>query len=192
MFRCLQLIWMKKLIKIFQNPDFMSNHFETLKNKLFTAASLNLFCNQLRKEKKKLVFTNGCFDLIHLGHIDYLSKAADLGDMLIIGLNSDRSVQQLKGPGRPIQDQMSRQMQLAAFEFVDAIVLFDEETPYLLINEIKPDILVKGGDYKADEIVGADIMKKNGGKVVVLPFVKGYSTSAIETKIIENYKKSEC
>lgn len=170
---------------------FTPSNFETLKRKLYTLPELNLICDQLKKEKKTIVFTNGCFDLIHLGHIDYLSKAADLGDFLIIGLNSDKSVQHLKGTGRPIQDQISRQMQLAAFSFVNAVVLFNEETPYDLINIIKPDILVKGGDYKAKEVVGVDIVKVYGGKVVILPFVKGYSTSAIEMKIIENYKKGE-
>jgi D-glycero-beta-D-manno-heptose 1-phosphate adenylyltransferase len=167
----------------------MATHLEILKKKLCSLTEVKIICDQLRKEKKIIVFTNGCFDLLHLGHIDYLSKAADLGDILIIGLNSDKSVQKLKGSGRPVQDQKSRQIQLAAFVFVDAVVLFDDETPYDLINEIKPDILVKGGDYKADEVVGADIVKQNGGKVVILPFVEGYSTSAIEKKIIANYKK---
>lgn len=168
----------------------MATNLEILKKKVCSLTELKIVCDQLRKENKTIVFTNGCFDLIHLGHIVYLSKAADLGDILIIGLNSDKSVQKLKGSGRPIQDQISRKIQLAAFTFVNAIILFDEETPYHLINEIKPDILVKGGDYKADEVVGADIMKKNGGKVIILPFVPGYSTSAIEMKIIENFKKS--
>lgn len=167
----------------------MTTYFETLKTKICSLTELKIVCDQLRKDKKTIVFTNGCFDLLHLGHIVYLSKAADLGDILIIGLNSDKSVQKLKGSGRPIQDQISRKTQLAAITFVNAVVLFDEETPYNLINEIKPDILVKGGDYKADEIVGADIMKENGGKVVILPFVPSYSTSAIEMKIIENYKR---
>ena len=168
----------------------MATNLEILKKKVCSLTELKIVCDQLRKENKTIVFTNGCFDLIHLGHIVYLSKAADLGDILIIGLNSDKSVQKLKGSGRPIQDQISRKIQLAAFTFVNAIILFDEETPYHLINEIKPDILVKGGDYKADEVVGADIMKKNGWKVIILPFVPGYSTSAIEMKIIENFKKS--
>jgi D-glycero-beta-D-manno-heptose 1-phosphate adenylyltransferase len=167
----------------------MATHLELLKKKLCTLTELKSICDELRKEKKTIVFTNGCFDLIHPGHIDYLTKAADLGDILIIGLNTDKSVQKLKGAGRPIQDQKSRQLQLTAFSFVGAVVLFDEETPYDLINDLKPDILVKGGDYKADEVVGADIVKQNGGKVVILPFLEGYSTSAIETKIIENFKK---
>jgi rfaE bifunctional protein nucleotidyltransferase chain/domain len=166
----------------------MSFHYEKLENKLYSLTDLEKVCDQIRKKNKTIVFTNGCFDLIHLGHIDYLSKAADLGDFLIIGLNSDKSVKQIKKSGRPIQDQKCRQMQLAAFSFVDAVILFDEETPYNLIDQIKPDILVKGGDYKANEIVGADLIKENGGKVIILPFIPGYSTTAIETKIIENYK----
>lgn len=168
----------------------MPTHFETLKKKLCTLTELKIICDQLRAEKKTIVFTNGCFDLIHLGHIDYLSKAADLGDILIVGLNSDKSVQKLKSSGRPIQDEKSRQIQLAALSFVNTVVIFNDETPYNLINEIKPDILVKGGDYNAHEVVGADIVKQNGGKVVILPFVEGYSTSAIEQKIIKNYKNS--
>ena len=167
----------------------MVTHLELLKKKICTLTELKIICDQLRKEKKTIVFTNGCFDLIHLGHIEYLANAADLGDILIIGLNSDKSVTNIKNPGRPIQDQKSRQMQLASFSFVSAVILFDEETPYNLIDEIKPDILVKGGDYKENEVVGAEIVKSNGGKVVILPFVPGYSTTAIEQKIIENYKK---
>ena len=169
----------------------MATHFETLEKNIYSLAELKTICAKLREEKKTIVFTNGCFDLIHLGHIDYLSKAADLGDFLIIGLNSDLSVQNIKGSTRPIQNQKSRQVQLAAFSFVDAVVLFEEETPYNLINEIKPDILVKGGDYKADEVVGAEIVTRNGGEVVILQFVEGYSTSLIEKKIIDNYKLTE-
>jgi len=167
----------------------MVTNLDKLKKKVCSLSELKIVCDELRKEKKTIVFTNGCFDLIHLGHIVYLSNAADLGDILIIGLNSDISVQKLKGSGRPVQDQISRKIQLASFTFVDKVVLFDEETPYHLINEIKPDILVKGGDYKADDVVGADIVKQNGGKVIILPFVPGYSTSAIEMKIIENFKR---
>ena len=169
----------------------MTTHIDLLKKKLCSLTELKSICNELRKEKKTIVFTNGCFDLIHLGHIDYLSKAADLGNILIIGLNSDQSVHKIKSPGRPLQDQKSRQMLLAAISFVDIVVLFDEETPHKLISEIKPDVLVKGGDYKAEEVVGADIVTQNGGKVVILPFVEGYSTSSIESKIIENFKKQK-
>ncbi|MGE5383913.1 MAG: D-glycero-beta-D-manno-heptose 1-phosphate adenylyltransferase [Omnitrophica WOR_2 bacterium] len=131
----------------------------------------------------KIVFTNGCFDLIHRGHIDYLSKSADLGDVLIIGLNSDKSVTKIKGQNRPIIDEYSRALLLASFSFITAVVLFDEDTPYNLISEIQPDVLVKGADYRVDEIVGYDIVLSKGGKVVTIDYLPGFSTSAIEQKI---------
>jgi D-glycero-beta-D-manno-heptose 1-phosphate adenylyltransferase len=139
--------------------------------------------NQWKKQGLKVVFTNGCFDLIHLGHIDYLSKAAGLGDKLMIGLNSDASVRKIKGKNRPLNDEKTRLYVMASFSFTDAVVLFDEDTPDKLIRELLPDILVKGGDYREDEIVGAEVVKKNGGRVIILPFLKGYSTTAIEEKI---------
>ncbi len=132
---------------------------------------------------KKIVFTNGCFDIIHLGHIDYLSKAKDLGDLLVIGLNTDASVSRLKGENRPIQDEVSRAMVLASLGFVDAVVFFGEDTPYNLIKTTQPDILVKGADYKPEDIVGYDIVKNKGGEVVTINYLPGYSTSAIESKI---------
>jgi rfaE bifunctional protein nucleotidyltransferase chain/domain len=131
----------------------------------------------------KIVFTNGCFDIIHYGHIDYLARAASLGGKLIIGLNTDTSVSKLKGPNRPIQDQQSRALILAAMQFVDAVILFDEETPQELISFLIPDILVKGSDYRIDQIVGADVVLNNGGKVETMDFVAGYSTSNIIEKI---------
>jgi D-glycero-beta-D-manno-heptose 1-phosphate adenylyltransferase len=133
---------------------------------------------------KKIVFTNGCFDILHQGHIDYLSKAADLGDLLIIGLNTDQSVRKIKGKSRPIQDEDSRAMVLASLGFVDVVVFFGEETPYNLIKTTQPDILVKGADYKPEDIVGYDIVNGKGGKVVTIDFLEGYSTSAIEKKIL--------
>ncbi len=133
--------------------------------------------------QKKIVFTNGCFDILHRGHIDYLAQAADLGDVLIIGLNTDKSVSKLKGPGRPIQDQQSRAMILSALHFVEAVVLFDEETPYDLIRFVRPDILVKGSDYQPEEIVGYDIVKQKNGEVVTIDFLDGFSTSNIIKKI---------
>jgi len=135
-----------------------------------------------RSKKEKIVFTNGCFDILHLGHIDYLEKARSLGNRLIIGLNTDRSVTKLKGTGRPLYPQESRARILAALEFVDVVIMFDQETPYDLINHIKPDILVKGNDYLAENIVGADIVNSNGGKVVTINLVEGYSTSALIEK----------
>lgn len=137
------------------------------------------------KSNSKIVFTNGCFDIVHRGHIDYLSKAADLGDILIIGLNTDDSVSRLKGNNRPIIDQESRAMLLASLFFVSAVVYFDEDTPYELIKSIQPDVLVKGADYEVHEIVGHDIVLNKGGKVETLEFLPGFSTSAIEKKIRE-------
>ena len=132
---------------------------------------------------RKKVFVSGCFDILHLGHIDYLSKAADLGDILIIGLNTDDSVKRLKGPHRPINDEYSRALLLASLQFVHAVVLFDEDTPYDLIKCIQPNILVKGKDYKPEEIAGYDIIQQNQGEVITIDLVEGYSTSIIENKI---------
>jgi len=132
---------------------------------------------------KKIVWTNGCFDLLHLGHIDYLSKAKDEGDVLIVGVNTDESVKKIKKEGRPITDEKSRSTIVSALHFVDAVVLFDEETPYEMIKIIQPDILVKGSDYKADNIVGYDFVKAKGGEVVTIDFLPGYSTTNIEEKI---------
>ena len=131
----------------------------------------------------KTVFTNGCFDIIHYGHIDYLARAASLGGKLVIGLNTDASVSKLKGPNRPVQDEKSRSLILAALQFVDAVILFDEETPKELISFLIPDILVKGSDYSIDQIVGADVVLNNGGRVETMDFVPGYSTSKIIEKI---------
>lgn len=130
-----------------------------------------------------IVFTNGCFDIMHLGHVDYLEKARNLGDRLVVGLNTDSSVSRFKGPDRPVQDQQSRAMVMAGFQFVDMVILFDEETPLELISELLPDILVKGSDYLAENIVGAEVVKKNGGEVKTIDFVPGYSTSRIVEKI---------
>lgn len=135
---------------------------------------------------QKIVFTNGCFDLLHYGHIHYLCAAKDLGDRLIIGLNSKDSVARLKGPHRPINDELTRQHLLASLEFVDAVVVFEEDTPLDLIFLIKPDVLVKGGDWSPEQIVGADVVLENGGQVLSLPFVEGYSTTNIEAKIKNN------
>jgi len=137
-----------------------------------------------RMKDLKIVFTNGCFDLLHHGHIDYLSKASDLGDVLVIGVNSDSSVKKLnKGANRPLQNENDRALILSAFQFVEAITIFQEDTPLELIKMIQPDVLVKGGDWKKNEIVGADVVKAKGGTVVSIPFVEGYSTTNIEKKI---------
>jgi rfaE bifunctional protein nucleotidyltransferase chain/domain len=158
-------------------------NFDLLQAKLFSKESILKQLTTWRLENKKTVFTNGCFDIIHRGHIDYLSKAADEGEILIIGLNTDSSVSKLKGPERPIKDELSRALILASFFFVDAIILFDEETPFNLINIIKPDTLIKGSDYKIEEIVGFDILQSYGGKVKTIPFLDGFSTTLIEAKI---------
>ncbi|MFA6262292.1 MAG: D-glycero-beta-D-manno-heptose 1-phosphate adenylyltransferase [Bacteroidia bacterium] len=135
------------------------------------------------REHAKVVFTNGCFDLLHKGHVDYLSQAADLGDKLIVALNTDHSVSRLKGPGRPIQNEDSRLFIMASLTFVDAVILFDEETPYELIRVVQPDVLVKGSDYKPEDIVGYDIVVAKGGEVKTIDFLPGYSTTSIEKKI---------
>lgn len=159
---------------------------EIIQQKILQQPELDRILSYWRFKGYRVVFTNGCFDIIHLGHIDYLLKAAELGDKLIIGLNTDNSTRRLKGPSRPITDEHSRAMILASLSFVDAIVLFDEETPYELIKTIEPDILVKGADYKPEDIVGYDIVTAKGGKVETLEYLKGYSTSLIEKKIKES------
>ena len=139
-----------------------------------------------REKNKKIVFTNGCFDIIHPGHIDYLSQARDLGDILVLGLNTDQSVKRLnKGSNRPINDERTRAYVLAGLASVDLIVFFDEETPYNLIKLLQPNVLVKGKDYEVEKIIGFDILKENGGEVITIPFLDGYSTSSLIKKIIE-------
>ena len=135
---------------------------------------------------KSVVFTNGCFDILHVGHVTYLQKAKDLGDILVVGLNSDDSVRRLKGESRPINNESDRREVLLALRSVDFVAVFEEDTPLDLIKAIKPDILVKGGDYTVDTIVGADFVIENGGKVEVIPLVEGKST----TSIIERSKDS--
>lgn len=131
----------------------------------------------------RVVFTNGCFDILHYGHIHYLADARDLGDRLVIGLNAAASVRRLKGPHRPINDERTREGLLASLSFVDAVIPFEEDTPLSLIQLLLPDVLVKGGDWQPEEIVGADIVLERGGIVRSLPYIEGYSTSAIEQKI---------
>lgn len=147
---------------------------------------------RLKKEKlqsKIIVFTNGCFDILHRGHVEYLSEAKSLGDILVVGLNSDSSVKRLKGESRPINRDIDRAIVLSSLDFVDFVIIFQEDTPYNLIKHIRPNILVKGGDWKVEEIVGADIVRKNGGKVFSLPYLKNYSTSQMIEKIIQRFNK---
>lgn len=156
---------------------------EIIRKKILDLNGLSHFLGVQRFFGKKIVFTNGCFDILHLGHIDYLCRASDEGDALVIGLNTDASVSRLKGPHRPINSQEQRAMVLASLHFVDAVVLFNEDTPYELIKAVSPDVLVKGSDYDPDKIVGADVVKARGGRVKTIDFLPGYSTSSIEEKI---------
>jgi len=165
------------------NPNFR----QTIQSKIQdwnTAAKTVATWQQLGLE---VVFTNGCFDLIHLGHLHYLAEAQSLGDKLVIGLNSDASIQRLKGKQRPIKEVKNRSHLLASLQMVDLVVVFEEDTPYQLIKTLEPDLLVKGGDYQPHEIVGSDIVLAKGGKVCSLEFVEGYST----TNFIEKIKKRD-
>ena len=157
----------------------------TSADKIFTRETLLPELQKWREQGLKIVFTNGCFDLVHLGHVDYLEKARNLGDKLVLGLNTDASIKGLKGDERPLQDELSRARIMASLLFVDAVVLFSEPTPYNLIDLVQPDILVKGDDYSPENIVGYDIVKAKGGEIKTIPFVKGYSTSNIVAKIIK-------
>ena len=159
---------------------------ERIESKIICQKDLSNLILKWREENQKIVFTNGCFDLLHLGHVDYLAKAKDLGDRLIIGVNTDSSVKRLKGENRPLQDENSRLHILAALHSVDAVVLFDEDTPYELIKKIQPDILVKGADYKIENIVGYDIVTSRGGSVQTIEFIEGYSTTKIEQRILNS------
>jgi D-beta-D-heptose 7-phosphate kinase/D-beta-D-heptose 1-phosphate adenosyltransferase len=142
---------------------------------------------RLRARRKKVVFTNGCFDILHVGHIHYLRKARSLGDILVVGLNTDRSVRQIKGEKRPIVPQKDRAEVLAALEFVDYVVLFDEPDPFSLIQKVKPTILVKGADWPKDKIIGRDVVEKTGGRVVRIPLVPGASSTGVIETIIQVY-----
>lgn len=160
------------------------NHLEHIESKIWHMnQEFELQLAVWRFHEHKIVFTNGCFDLLHLGHIDYLAKAAAEGTLMIVGMNSDESVQRIKGDSRPIKDEKSRAMTLAAIGFVGAVVIFDEDTPEKLIEMVQPDILVKGKDYEVKDIIGADIVEKKGGQIITMDMVEGYSTSAIIDKI---------
>jgi len=155
----------------------------SIKSKIYTLSELIEQSKIWRSKGDKIVFTNGCFDLVHRGHVEVLANTADLGDRLIIGLNSDTSIHKLKGEKRPIIDENSRAILLASLQFIDAIVLFSEATPYQLIEAILPDILAKGGDYKVEEITGHELVLRNGGEVILVPFIHGFSTTNIINKI---------
>ncbi|WP_066291411.1 D-glycero-beta-D-manno-heptose-7-phosphate kinase [Bacillus sp. FJAT-29937] len=159
--------------------EFLSENKNKLSSKVFFNEEYKQVISNWRREGKKIIFTNGCFDILHIGHATYLKKAKQLGDKLVIGLNSDHSVKRLKGPSRPIVNENDRAKMLTFFEFVDAVIIFNEDTPLNLISEIRPDILVKGGDYKAKEVVGREF----ASKTEIISFVDGYSTSDIIDKI---------
>ena len=160
------------------------NYFEKICNKILDKEGLAKWLDDCRKNGKKIVFSNGCVDILHRGHVEYLSKAAAFGDVMVIGLNTDASVRRLKGPSRPVNDEKARAFVLAGLECVTAVVLFDEDTPYNLIKTVQPDVLVKGSDYKPEDIVGYDIVMAKGGKVETIDLVEGFST----TKTIEKMR----
>ncbi|WP_316804513.1 D-glycero-beta-D-manno-heptose 1-phosphate adenylyltransferase [Pedobacter nototheniae] len=159
------------------------NLLKVLEEKILNADNLKEKIDGWKNDHQKIVFTNGCFDLLHPGHIAYLNEAASLGDKLVVGLNTDESVKKIKGESRPVNNEHSRAQLLAAMFFIDAIVLFNEDTPLQLIKKIEPDVLVKGGDYKIETIVGAAETLEKGGQVEVLSFLPGYSSTAIIEKI---------
>ncbi|MBX7108417.1 MAG: D-glycero-beta-D-manno-heptose 1-phosphate adenylyltransferase [Chitinophagales bacterium] len=158
------------------------NYLPVIQEKIVTIPVLKRQIAAWHLKSKKVVFTNGCFDIIHAGHIHLLTTARTYGDILIAALNSDASVSKLK-PGRPVQDAQSRALIMASFDFIDAVIFFDEDTPYELIKALAPDVIVKGGDYTADTVVGKDIVEQYGGRVEIVPFANGFSTSAIITRI---------
>ena len=158
--------------------------FKEIKSKIFIKKEE---FNPTLFEGKKIVFTNGCFDIVHRGHIEYLAKASEMGEKMVLGLNTDNSVKRLKGENRPVNDEYSRALLLASFEFIDAVILFEEDTPYELIKHVQPDYLVKGSDYNPEDIVGYDIVKAKEGEVKTLDFVEGFSSTSIIEKIKNSY-----
>jgi D-glycero-beta-D-manno-heptose 1-phosphate adenylyltransferase len=163
------------------------NHHSLITNKIKSLNELVVFVKEKKQLGKSIVFTNGCFDILHKGHVDYLAQAADKGNILVVGVNTDESVKRLgKSPSRPIQDEAARAYLIASLESVSAVILFNEDTPLELITAILPDVLVKGADYKPESIVGYSIVKENGGNVETINFIEGYSTTVIEKKIKES------
>ena len=158
-------------------------HIDLIRKKIVTLKQLQTLLHVWKFQSQKIIFTNGCFDLIHAGHIHTLTSAADFGGKLIVALNSDSSVRRIKQNNRPLQDENTRALIMASFSFTDAIILFDEETPLDCIKTIQPDILVKGGDYEKEKIVGYKELLSWGGRVEIIPFLKGFSTTSIEEKI---------
>lgn len=160
-----------------------------MREKVQPRDQLQVTTAEARRSGKKVVFTNGCFDLLHVGHLHVLREAKKLGDILIVGLNSDRSVKEIKGPDRPIMPEAERAELIAALEMVDYVTVFDEPDPSNLIRELRPDVLAKGGDWPEDRIVGKDLVEGFGGRVAVIPFLNGHSTTDIVDEIIERMRK---
>lgn len=158
---------------------------QLIKNKILTLDGIRHQVKRWKLLGKKIVFTNGCFDILHNGHIEILSQAAESGDVLVIGVNADASVKRLKGNTRPVNNETFRSLMLASLTIVDAVVIFEEDTPLSLITDIEPDVLLKGGDYTIEQIVGAEEVIKSGGEVKIVPLVKGFSTTSIIQKIQE-------
>ncbi len=154
-------------------------HTDRIRNKIFGRTALAAQCNEWRRQGRKIVFTNGCFDILHKGHLEILTRSAEFGDILVVALNTDASVKKLKGEQRPVNNEDFRTWMMASLEIVDAVILFDEQTPAELIESITPDIIVKGGDYTVDQVVGAEHVISHGGEVRIIPIVKGYSTTGI-------------
>lgn len=156
---------------------------DIIRSKIIQQDDLKPILNRWRFKDQKIVFTNGCFDILHLGHLEYLASAADLANKLVIGLNTDQSVRrQGKGANRPLQDENSRALVLAALHFVDLVILFEEDTPLELIRQVQPDVLVKGADYAIEDIVGHEVVQAKGGEVKTISFIEGYSTTSIIEK----------
>jgi len=159
----------------------------SVSGKLKSLEEIKAIVNQARNNGKRVAFTNGCFDLLHRGHVHVLRQAKACGDLLIVGINSDESIKQIKGAARPVLPESDRCELLGAMEMVDCVILFNEPDPHNLISALRPDVLVKGGDWNAGKIIGADVVEETGGRVVVVPYIKGFST----TEIIERIKNSD-
>ncbi len=170
----------------FMHPHEDMSVLAQIRHKIQTTDQLRATLARWRAAGQRIVFTNGCFYLLHYGHLHYLAEARNMGNRLVIGLNSAASVRRLKGPTRPINDETTRAHILAALEMVDAVVIFEDDTPLELIKLVQPDVLVKGGDWKPEQIVGADIVLAHGGEVKSLPFIPGYSTTNIEQRILKS------
>jgi D-glycero-beta-D-manno-heptose 1-phosphate adenylyltransferase len=163
----------------------MSHKIDIIRKKILSGPELDRWLAQVRFKNRKIVFTNGCFDVLHKGHVDYLARASELGDLLVIGLNTDDSVKRLKGAARPYLDEDTRAYILAAMSFTSAIILFDEDTPLELIRRVRPDVLVKGSDYKPVEIVGHDLVTSWGGKVLTIDLTPGFSSTQVIGKLTD-------